>query len=62
VDRFAIPPDADVHEVCGYVGNEMNIHVVKQTDIGYLDGMVKEGDASVSIDGSFFSYAEDVLG
>jgi hypothetical protein len=61
VDHFVIVPDADVHEVCGCIGNEMNIDVLKQGDIGYLDGMAKEGDPSVCVDGSLLSEAKDVL-
>ena len=34
VGHFVIVPDADVHEVLGGVGHEMDIHVVKQRDIG----------------------------
>jgi len=54
VDHFVIGPDADVHEVFGDVGNEMDIDIVEQRGIGYFDGVVKEGDTSVAIYGSFF--------
>ena len=54
MDQFVLPPDANIHEMCGDVGHEMDIHVMKQGDIGYLDGVVEEGDTSVAIDGSFF--------
>ena len=54
MDQFVFPPDADIHEVCGCIRNEVNIHVVKQGDIGHFDRVVKEGDTSVAIDGSFF--------
>ena len=54
MDHFVIVPDADVHEVFGRVGNEMDIDIVEQRGIGHFDRVVKEGDASVAIDGSFF--------
>ncbi len=43
-----IVPDADVHEVFGHVGNEMDMDIVEQRGIGHFDGVVKEGDASGS--------------
>jgi len=54
VNHFAIVPDSDVHEVFGDVGDEMDIDLVEQRGIGHFDGVVKEGDASVAVDGSFF--------
>ena len=42
-------------------GDKVEIDMVVEGNIGHFNGMVEQGDASVSIDHSLFAQAEDVL-
>jgi hypothetical protein len=41
MDHLVIPPDADLHDLLGYVWNQVDIDVFVQLHIGDLDDVIE---------------------
>jgi hypothetical protein len=49
-DHLVPPPDADVEDVLGLVGHEMDVYLLVEWDLGNLDFATEEGDAAIGVD------------
>ena len=52
VCHVVVPPDADIHLLSGNIWDQVDIDAFMKGNIGYFNGMVEEGDTSITIDES----------
>ena len=57
-----VPPDADVHDVPRYVGDEVDFDILVEWDIRDFDLVVEERNLPIAVDHPGLSQAKDVLG
>lgn len=57
-----VGPDANLCALFGQVRDRVGLKVFVEFDIGNLDGMVEQRDSAVTVNGSGFAQAEDVIG
>ena len=62
MDQLVVPPDADVHDVLGSIGDEVDLNRLAEWDLRQLDGVLEQGNAAIAVHHSGFSQAEDIFG
>jgi len=60
--HLVVPPNADVHEVLGFIRHKMDIDIFSQWHVRDLDDMLEQGNAAIAVDHAFFPQAEQILG
>ena len=60
--HLVVPPDADVHELLGFIRHKMDIDVFSQWHVRDLDDMLEQGNAAIAVDHACCAQAKHILG